>query len=129
MQQLNSEKGFSLIEVVVSLGVLGFGILAMFSMQTFAIRGNANANQVTQQATWGADGIEQIMTVDFDDVVNNNSRPDQSVYIKGGLYDTTWTVTPNSPLEGIATIEVEIKNKVDSKSVTMDYMRADPNYF
>lgn len=128
MQWNKSEQGFSLIEVVVALGVLGFGILAMFSMQTFAIKGNASANQISRQATWGADGIEQIMTIDYDDVVDGD-RPDQSVYIDDEKFPTNWNVIPNSPLEGVATIQVQITNAVDNKVVTLNYMRADPSSF
>lgn len=129
MKIAKSESGFSLIEVVIALGVLGFGILAAFSMQTYSIRGNANANKITQEATWGADGLERILDFDYDKIINDGDRPDLTGYLDASLYNVTWTVTPDTPLEDMATIQVNIASLQDGRQVTLQYVKADTAAF
>jgi type IV pilus assembly protein PilV len=61
------EKGFTLLEVIVAISILTFGILAVASMQMSAIRGNAFAGGVTEGATWAGDEIEKLMRFAWDD--------------------------------------------------------------
>ena len=125
-------KGFTLIEVVIALGVLGFGILAMFSMQAFSIRGNATASKITQEVTASANGFEKILSMEYEDVVGDDlvdagddEFPDLSSDVDTSLYDITWGVTPDLPIEGMMTVTVEVASKVDGKKVSMDYVRVD----
>lgn len=65
----NRETGFTLLEVILAVAVLSFGLLAVASMQVSAIRGNAFANDVTEGGTWAADQLEKLLQqglVDYD---------------------------------------------------------------
>lgn len=117
----NNAQGFTLIEVVIALGVLAFGIMAMFSMQAAGIRGNAVANKITHEVAWSANGFEKLLDEDFESVVKNNVRPDLSREVDSSLYDVTWTVTPDNPVEGMMLVKLNIKSKVDNKVVEMEY--------
>ncbi len=130
MRLCKSEEGFSLIEVVIALGVLGIGILSMYSMQLHSIKGNSSANKITQEAVWGADGLEQIYSFDFDEIIDaSGERPDLEDYVDTDLFDIAWTTTEDSPLEDVATIEIKITSKLDGKAVTLQYLKADPGAF
>lgn len=129
MNILTSDRGFTLIEVVIAFGVLGLGILAMFSMQTYAIRGNHSANKITQKAVSGADSLEQILTHDFTDTVDQTEMPDLTAYLDPDDFTVAWSITEDSPLEDLATIEVTITSEVDGKEVTLQYIKADPDAF
>lgn len=59
--KMKSNAGFTLVEVVIALGVLAFGIMAMFGLQALSIRGNSDANGVTTRATLSADRVEAII--------------------------------------------------------------------
>jgi len=67
-------SGFTLIEVIISLGVLSVGILALFSMQTMGIKGNSTAYRVTEASTWAADRVEEIVSLDYKDLVDRNGN-------------------------------------------------------
>jgi len=67
MTNIQNQKGFTLIEVVIALGVLSFGILALMLMQLSGIRGNSVANTITSESNWAADRIEQSLRLDFFD--------------------------------------------------------------
>ena len=53
------EKGFTLIELMIAMIVLGIGILALIQMQVAAMSGNSSANQMTIATTLAQDQIEQ----------------------------------------------------------------------
>lgn len=65
MKTLNEDNGFTLIEVVIALGVLAFGILSLMLLQLSSIKGNSTANTVTGESTLAADRIETILELDY----------------------------------------------------------------
>jgi len=59
------EKGFTLVEVMVALGILAFGILAVASMQTASLVGTNKSNAVTQATTVAMDRMERLRGLPF----------------------------------------------------------------
>jgi prepilin-type N-terminal cleavage/methylation domain-containing protein len=57
----NSHCGFTLLEVLMAMTLLAFGILAVGSMQVTSIRANAHANQVTAASVFARDRMEKLM--------------------------------------------------------------------
>ena len=64
-----NEGGFTLIEVIVAIGILSFGILAVATMQVSAIRGNAVAEWDTEATTWAGDQVENLACLDWDEAL------------------------------------------------------------
>jgi len=52
-------RGFSLIEVMIALGILAFGLLTMSGMQIHAMRGGASGRQSSQAAAIAQDKMEE----------------------------------------------------------------------
>ena len=52
------EGGFTLLEVIVAVSILTFGLLAVASMQLTAIHGNYNASNITEATTVAQDRLE-----------------------------------------------------------------------
>lgn len=69
---VSSEKGFTLLEVILAIAVLSFGLLAVASMQVSAIRGNAFASDVTEGTTVAADKLEKLLQAGL----SNYNAPD-----------------------------------------------------
>lgn len=67
---LKNCNGFSLIEVIVALGVFSFGLFASFMLHTTIVRGNANAHIVSDATNWGADRMEMLVTMPYDSDTN-----------------------------------------------------------
>ena len=63
----SSEKGFTLVEVMIALAVFTIGILAVNAMQTKAISINTSANKLTLASSWASDRVERIFALDYDD--------------------------------------------------------------
>lgn len=62
-------KGFTLLEVLISMVVLSVGILTLYTMQIGAVRGNAKAQTMSEVANAARNQIEQVLVQDFDNVV------------------------------------------------------------
>jgi type IV pilus modification protein PilV len=68
----DSEKGFTLVEILVAVMVLAIAFLAMYQMQAMAVRGNETSNQVTIATMLAQDKMEQIRNANYDDVTSAN---------------------------------------------------------
>jgi len=62
----NGDKGFTLLEVIVAISILTFGLLAVASMQLTAIRGNYNASNITEATTVAQDRLELFLSQPYD---------------------------------------------------------------
>ena len=122
--------GFTLIEVLMAIGILAIGILAVFSMQISAINGDAAARMRTEATILAAELAEEQMSLNYDNVVSEGPG-------KVGVYTWKIDVQNDSPIRSTKTINVTVcwrNNEVapDScasafglKTVTLDAVRAD----
>ena len=62
----DSEKGFTLLEVIIAISILTIGLLAVASMQVSAIKGNTLSFGVTEATTWAGDQMEKLMIMPYD---------------------------------------------------------------
>jgi type IV pilus assembly protein PilV len=101
-KMVKGQKGFTLVEVMVALGILAFGILAVASMQSAALLGTSKSNAVTQATTVGMDRMERLLALPFSptwDATPQNGD-DTSAYFSGlpalpaDVTSVTWEVTP-----------------------------------
>ena len=56
---IDRENGFTLIEVLVAVMVMAIAFLAMYQMQTMAVRGNETGHQVTIATMLAQDKMEE----------------------------------------------------------------------
>ncbi len=69
MNKLTDKSGFTLIETMVAIVVLSIGVMALYAMQTTAIKGNAVAISLTTAANLGQDRIELVMAQPYTDAL------------------------------------------------------------
>ncbi len=111
MQNLmSSQKGFTLIETIVALGILTVGILSLYSMQITSIQGNATANRITQGTSWGANQIESELLVDLKDI------PSSFTGVGSGA---SWSqiVSLDTTGDGQGTVQDPDRNGIDDTAV------------
>lgn len=101
----NDQKGFSLIEILISMTIFAIGVLALAEMQITAIRGNAFSSTTTDGTTLAQDRIEQLMNLPYDDgaLVAGNHGPETQ-----GVYDVSWDVANDSPVPNTKTVNVSV---------------------
>ena len=93
------EKGFTLLEVIVAISILTFGLLAVASMQMTAIRGNYNASNITEATTVAQDRLEDLMGLLYSDPLLDpgNGLSDPAPPSPSG-YTITYDVSGNNPI-------------------------------
>ena len=64
---LNSNRGFTLIEVMIGMVIFAIGILSVAAMQTSAVRGNTSANKTTRAFAWCSDRMEFLKSLPYTD--------------------------------------------------------------
>jgi type IV pilus modification protein PilV len=64
-QGRRTHAGFTLIEVVVALGILAFGLLGVAAMQLYSLRQGQVGKHTTQAALVAQDRVEELMSLDF----------------------------------------------------------------
>ena len=115
------EKGFTLLEVIVAISILTFGLLAVASMQMTAIRGNYNASNITEATTVAQDRLEDLMGLLYSDPLLDpgNGLSDPAPPSPSG-YTVAYDVLDNNPISNtrLVTVTVQWQDKgVQKQSV------------
>jgi type IV pilus assembly protein PilV len=97
MKSINN-KGFTLIEILIAICILGFGLLATAQMQAMAIKGNSFANKTTTASILAQDKMEEL---------RGSASPVSGADTKEG-YIRTWTVDDKTPATGLRTLTISI---------------------
>ncbi|MGD9044187.1 MAG: prepilin-type N-terminal cleavage/methylation domain-containing protein [Desulfobacterales bacterium] len=96
---IKKESGFSLIEMLIAMSVLAFGMLAAASMQYSTVRNNTTGNTATQANSLAKAQLEMLKNQDIASTalavgdyvdptpVDANGNP-------GGIYNRSWRIDP-----------------------------------
>ncbi|MBW1787109.1 MAG: prepilin-type N-terminal cleavage/methylation domain-containing protein [Deltaproteobacteria bacterium] len=71
-------KGFTLIEIMLAIVVLGVGLLAMGSMQITAVNGNTHAFRMNDAAILAQNTVERLMILPYGAAELSDENPDNS---------------------------------------------------
>jgi len=71
-----SESGFSLVEIMVAVCILGVGLLAIASMQVGAVNANADTRDISEAATLAEHHMETLMALPYRfAIASDNQNP------------------------------------------------------
>ena len=89
-RQSTSEKGFSLIEVMMAMAIFSIGILAVIGLQLTAIAGNSGSRKISDVLIMAEDQIESLIVLPYDDAqLDPNTNPHR---VDAGGYSMIWNV-------------------------------------
>lgn len=96
---LKQANGFSLIELLIAMSVLAFGMLAAASMQYSTVRNNTQGNVSTQASMLAKAQLEMLKNQDIDSAVlapgdYNDPSPVDENGNPGGIYNRSWRIDP-----------------------------------
>lgn len=129
----DSERGFTLLEVIAAISIFTVGLLAVASMQVSALKGNAFAGGVTEATTWLSDQMEKLMVLPFNhaqladtdkDGTNQDSEADGIDDDGGnfGLEDATVASADHQAIRGRYTVYWNVAQREeieDTKTVNI----------
>jgi prepilin-type N-terminal cleavage/methylation domain-containing protein len=110
-QSALSNRGLSIIEVLVAIAIFAIGILAVAKMQYWNVRNNTTGNITTQATMLARQKIEELKSLDFGEAdMGIGPHPDPNNPIDengnaGGIYTRQWDVT--NPL-GPSTRQIQV---------------------
>ena len=115
-----TNRGFTLVEVMIGMAIFFIGFLAVGSMQVTAINGNAGAREATEAATRATSQLEALITLPYDSIVGGGPVTDAA-----GAYAVSWTVveTPSPKFKTI-TVTVDWEQR-GPRSFVVTYMKTD----
>ena len=99
-----SEDGFSLVEVLIALGILGMALLALIPMFVLAVHGNANSGDLTFATNLVQEKATELRTLDYDDL--NPGADQDMVKLRSMYYRRAWLVEQDTPHAGMKRITV-----------------------
>jgi type IV pilus assembly protein PilV len=108
-----NEKGFTLIEVMVAMGIFAIGILAVASMQITAFQGNRSARLRTEAVTRASEYMENLVTQGYGDISDGSDTE--------GEIDLSWTVADDTPITDTRTVTVTASWDDRGGTRTADY--------
>jgi len=100
-----TNKGFSLLEVLIGLVVLAIGILAIAGMQITAIKGNYFSGSLTQATILAQDKMEELKNTSYDSVTSGSDT--KTIPPGGGTtFTRAWNVVNTTTTMKTITVTV-----------------------
>jgi len=81
-----NNKGFSLLEVLICMVILAFGLLATAQMQFVAMKGNQFGNKATKATILAHNALEELKNLAFDDPKLSTGQTSQQITQSGIVY-------------------------------------------
>lgn len=98
---IKDKRGFTLLEVMISVIILSVALLALAGLQIISIRGNAFGGTMTEAITIARDKMEDLKRDDWDNVVAGNDTQ----VVRGISYARNWqTQTAGNTKEVTVTV-------------------------
>ncbi|MEW6188014.1 MAG: prepilin-type N-terminal cleavage/methylation domain-containing protein [Thermodesulfobacteriota bacterium] len=97
-----NKAGFTLVEILVAITLILFGLLGAAQLQVMTIFTNSTSSQRTTAITLAQDRLEELRTRPFAQI---GTPPFSDT---SGLYTRTWTIQNNTPAAGMAQVTVTV---------------------
>jgi len=147
----DTEKGFTLIEVLMSITIFAIGVLAIVNMQIMSTWTNARARGMTEGIVIAQNEVERLSALNYSNAEladtdgdgdtglndrvmfgsvwtgspSGNQNPDGQ-NLSNPLYQVFWNVRDDHPFTGIKTIRVFVVwDSTQPKWFSMDMTKAD----
>lgn len=144
LKHLKEDRGFTLVELLISVCVMAIAFAGLATMQIVCINGNSIANNLTTGITLAQDKMEELNSLNYDhsDLANSNATNDTNladdtnydhidlhvnVYgdvdqtaspPAGYMYTRVWNVADDEPVNGRKTVVVIVAWKGHKVSVS-----------
>ncbi len=106
MCKLYNNKGFTLIEIMISIAIIAIGIFAVMSLIITVMKGNTLSKRVTTATTIAQGKMEDFKSMDYDSVVDDPGTDTATDY--DTVYYWEVNVEDDAPATDTKTITVDV---------------------
>jgi type IV pilus assembly protein PilV len=125
---ISREKGFTLIELMVTVAVLAVALLALAQMGVMAIQTNKSTSDYAIATRLAANKMDTLKKTTYAELIPNNYvdpnnllKPDETT---GGTFSRSWVIASGST-SGTRKITVEVSWVSGSKKVVLNSLVAE----
>lgn len=104
MKRFRGSRGFTLVEVVVAIVMLTFGVLASASLTAALMRSNRTVTNRTRAIETLRLKVEDLQSKNYAQIASGND----AATIGGTTYNRSWTVTANSPAANLKSVTLTV---------------------
>lgn len=114
---LSCKKGFTLVEVLIAMVILAFGVMAFIALQSASIQAREHSHRLTNATELTSSLLDELMVSDPQTLSNGNDV----INVDGVNYSRTWVIESNIPVNSLNRIRVTTQwnEKNKSKSVQL----------
>ena len=106
MCKLHNNKGFTLIEIMISIAIIAIGIFAVMSLIITVMKGNTLSKRVTTATTIAQGKMEDFKSMDYDSIVDDPGTDTATAY--DTVYYWEANVEDDTPATDTKTITVDV---------------------
>jgi prepilin-type N-terminal cleavage/methylation domain-containing protein len=101
--------GFTLLEVVIALFLFLVTVVGLASVTVSVIRGNDLSQQLKGATNLAQDKIEDLKRKGYDHAEMEQDTHQDTGNPISAIYNRTWTVKEDTPIEGVKTVTVKVE--------------------
>ncbi len=131
-----NNRGFSLIEVVIALGIFSIGMLAIMGLQVISTNSNSKAGNQMSGINIAADKIETLMSLSYSDSDLNDDDSDGFAGLNDATagtadgsdtqdaYSIFWNVAVDSPINSTKSVTVIVSSQgLHGQTVSLSFIK------
>jgi type IV pilus assembly protein PilV len=125
MHMMTDKNGFTLIEVMIAVIIIAIGTLGAASLTVSVIHGNAFSKRITTATTLAQDRIEDIKRLAYKNANLLEGTENYGSILNYEGYKRVTSISNNSPILGMKTVNVKVYWKSDLHFVSMGTILAE----
>lgn len=108
----NREKGFTLLEVLIAMGIFSISLLGLAIGATSIMRANQTSYFNTLATNWAQDKLEELKAMSVSALPNcptyTTSNCSDTKTSSGMSFTRSWQIISNSPVTGTNRIDIKV---------------------
>ncbi len=126
MKNSSTQKGFTLLEILVALTILSIGLLGMAGLTTTIMHGNALSSKVTTATTLGQDRMEHFRRLGYSNTptTDTTTTEDYNSIANYFSYKRVSFIDVDSPSAAMKTVTITVSWDSDAQSVALQTILA-----